>query len=56
VWVTPNGSHLAEMVSRLDEGGFELAIVDRRPLQQLRAVHEDASNGKLVGKTVITVV
>jgi NADPH:quinone reductase-like Zn-dependent oxidoreductase len=56
VWVTPNGSHLAEMVSRLDEGGFELAIVDRRPLQQLRAVHEDASNGKLLGKTVITVV
>ncbi|MDV8009202.1 NADP-dependent oxidoreductase [Rhodococcus sp. IEGM 1318] len=55
VWVTPNGSHLADMVSRLDDGLFELTIVGRRPLQQLRAVHEDASSGKLSGKTIITI-
>ncbi|ORI26564.1 NADP-dependent oxidoreductase [Rhodococcus sp. 1168] len=55
VWVTPNGAHLADLVSRLDDGRLELTIVDRRPLQQLRAVHEDAASGKLAGKTVITV-
>ncbi|MGG7099579.1 NADP-dependent oxidoreductase [Rhodococcus sp. 24CO] len=55
VWVTPNGSHLADMVSRLDEGRLELTVVDHRPLQQLRAVHEEAASGKLIGKTVITI-
>lgn len=55
VWVTPNGSHLADLVSRLDEGRLELTVVDHRPLQQLQAIHEDAASGKLVGKTVITV-
>lgn len=54
VWVTPNGSHLADLVSRLDQGRITLNIVDRRPLQELRAVHEDAAQGKLLGKTVLT--
>lgn len=55
VWVAPNGSHLADMVSRLDQGRFKLNIVDRRPLQEMRAVHEDAESGGLLGKTVLTV-
>lgn len=55
VWVTPNGSHLAELVSRLDQGRIKLNIVDRRPLQELPAVHEDAASGRLSGKTVLTV-
>ena len=55
VWVAPNGSHLADLVSRLDQGRITLNIVDRRPLQDLRAVHDDAGNGKLLGKTVLTV-
>lgn len=55
VWVTPNGSHLADMVSRLDQGRIKLNIVDRRPLQELRAVHEEAGIGTLLGKTILTV-
>jgi NADPH:quinone reductase-like Zn-dependent oxidoreductase len=55
VWVAPNGSHLTDLVSRLDQGRIKLNIGDRRPLQELRAVHEDATNGKLLGKTVLTV-
>lgn len=55
VWVTPNGSHLADLVSRLDQGRLKLNIVDRRPMQELRSVHDDASNGRLPGKTVLTV-
>lgn len=55
VWVAPNGSHLADMVSRLDQGKFKLNIVDRRPMLEMRAVHEDSKNGRLLGKTVLTV-
>ena len=55
VWVTPNGSHLADLVSRLDQGRIKLNIGDRRPLQELHAIHEDAENGKLLGTTVLTV-
>ena len=55
VWVAPNGAHLADMVSRLDQGRFKLNIVDSRPLQDMRAVHDDAESGMLLGKTVLTV-
>lgn len=55
VWVTPSGANLADMVARLDDGRIRLNVVDRRPLNQLRAVHEDAAAGTLSGKTVITV-
>jgi NADPH:quinone reductase-like Zn-dependent oxidoreductase len=55
VWVRPDGSHLAELVSRIDSGVLELHIADRRPLAELQAVHQDAGNGKLLGKTVIVV-
>lgn len=55
VWVAPNGAHLTDLVARLDDGRLELHVVDRRPLRDLPAVHEDASNGRLTGKTVLTV-
>lgn len=55
VWVAPSGANLADLVARLDDGRIELNIVDRRPLDQLRAVHSEAAAGKLAGKTVITV-
>ena len=55
VWVAPNGSHLADLVSRLDQGRISLNIADRRPLRDLPAVHEDAARGTLLGKTVLTV-
>lgn len=55
VWVAPNASHLADLVSRVDDGRLALHIVDRRPLEELPAVHEDAGSGRLPGKTVIVV-
>ncbi len=55
VWVVPDGSHLADLVSRIDEGRLQLHVIDRRPLQELRDVHQDSSNGTLRGKTVIVV-
>lgn len=55
VWVVPNGSHLADLVSRVDENRLQLHVVDRRPLKELPKVHEEASNGRLRGKTVILV-
>jgi NADPH:quinone reductase-like Zn-dependent oxidoreductase len=55
VWVGPDASHLADLVSRVDDGRLVLHVVDRRPLAELPAVHQDASDGKLLGKTVIVV-
>ena len=55
VWVRPNPSHLADLVSRVDDGRLALHIADRRPLAELPTVHEDAGSGRLLGKTVIVV-
>jgi NADPH:quinone reductase-like Zn-dependent oxidoreductase len=55
VWVGPDAAHLADLVSRVDNGLLKLHIADRRTLEELPAVHQDASNGKLLGKTVIVV-
>jgi NADPH:quinone reductase-like Zn-dependent oxidoreductase len=55
VWVGPHAAHLADLVRRVDEGRLRLHVVDRRPLRDLPSVHEEASNGKLTGKTVIVV-
>lgn len=55
VWVAPNGSHLADLVARVDAGRLALHVVDRRPLAELPAVHAESGAGTLAGKTVITV-
>jgi len=55
VWVAPSGANLADLVARLNAGSLVLTIADRRPLDQLRVVHEDAQAGRLTGKTLITV-
>jgi NADPH:quinone reductase-like Zn-dependent oxidoreductase len=55
VWVSPNAAHLADLVARVDDGRLKLHVVDRRPLEELPAVHENAGNGKLPGKTVIVI-
>ncbi|MGW3119491.1 NADP-dependent oxidoreductase [Streptomyces sp. NPDC001107] len=55
VFTRPDASHLADLVSRVDNGVLKLHIADRRPLEELPTVHEDESNGKLLGKTVIVV-
>jgi NADPH:quinone reductase-like Zn-dependent oxidoreductase len=55
VFTRPDAAHLADLVSRVDNGVLRLHIADRRPLEELPAVHQDESNGKLLGKTVILV-
>ncbi|WP_250032743.1 NADP-dependent oxidoreductase [Paractinoplanes maris] len=55
VWVSPDASHLADLVSRVDDGVLKLHVVDRRPMQDLPAVHQASAGGKLPGKTVIIV-
>ncbi len=55
VWVGPNAAHLKDLVARVDSGRLTLHIADRRPLVELADIHHDASNGRLVGKTVIIV-
>ncbi|WP_269461087.1 hypothetical protein [Actinoplanes derwentensis] len=39
----------------MDNGTLVPHIADRRPLAELPAVHQDASDGRLAGKTVIIV-
>lgn len=55
VWVGPDASALADLVARVDSGRLELHVVDRRPLEELAAVHEESGAGHLPGKTVIVV-
>ncbi|WP_204912100.1 alcohol dehydrogenase catalytic domain-containing protein [Microlunatus spumicola] len=55
VWVRPDTAHLADLVTRVDAGRLRLHVVDRRTLAELPAVHEDAGQGRLPGKTVILV-
>lgn len=55
VWVGPGAAPLADLVARVDDGRLRLHIAGRRTLRELPAVHEDASRGKLPGKTVIVV-
>ncbi|WP_407319968.1 NADP-dependent oxidoreductase [Isoptericola halotolerans] len=55
VWVASDGSHLADLVARVDGNRLAVHVVDRRPLAHLPAVHAESAAGTLVGKTVITV-
>jgi NADPH:quinone reductase-like Zn-dependent oxidoreductase len=55
VWVTPNGAHLSDLVTRVDRGQLAINIVHRRLLEELPQVHEDAANGRLTGKTVVVI-
>ncbi|MEZ0073061.1 NADP-dependent oxidoreductase [Planotetraspora sp. GP83] len=48
-----DAEQLAELVSRVDAGELTIYVAQRRPLDELRAVHEEAAAGKLPGKTVL---
>lgn len=55
VWVGPDAAGLADLVSRVDGGSLTLHIADRRPMDELAAVHDESGNGTLRGKTVIVI-
>jgi NADPH:quinone reductase-like Zn-dependent oxidoreductase len=54
VLVRSDASQLAELVARVDDGGLQIEVAERRPLADLAAVHDQAAAGRLAGKTVLT--
>ncbi|MFF4427006.1 NADP-dependent oxidoreductase [Streptomyces sp. NPDC001549] len=55
VFARSDADLLAELVALVDSGELHIHIADRRPLADLPAVHAAAAEGRLPGKTVITV-
>ncbi len=53
LWVRSDSGQLGELVAKIDAGVLQLHVADRRPMEQLGAVHEDAGAGRLTGKTVL---
>lgn len=54
VFVRSDAGQLAELVRRVDAGELKIHVAQRRPLAELRAVHDQADTGQLPGKTVLT--
>lgn len=54
VFARSDAAQLAELVSRVDAGDLKIDVAQRRPLAELRAVHDQAAAGRLPGKTVLT--
>ncbi|WP_019932458.1 NADP-dependent oxidoreductase [Nocardia sp. BMG111209] len=53
VFVRSDATQLAELVRRVDTGDLKIHVAQRRPLSDLAAVHDDATTGRLPGKTVL---
>jgi len=54
VFTRTDATQLAELVARVDAGDLKINVVERRPLTDLAAVHDQAAAGRLSGKTVLT--
>ncbi|MFD6888686.1 NADP-dependent oxidoreductase [Streptomyces sp. NPDC059957] len=48
-----DAGQLAELVARVDAGDLKIHVAQRRPLSDLRAVHDELGAQKLPGKTVL---
>ena len=48
-----DADQLAELVARVDAGDLRIDVAGRRPLTDLAAVHDEALDGRLAGKTVL---
>lgn len=48
-----DADQLAELANRVDAGSLKINVAQRRPLAELRAVHDEAAAGRLPGKTVL---
>lgn len=53
VFAYSNTDQLAGLVKRVDAGELKIDIAQRRPLAELRTVHDQAAAGELPGKTVL---
>ena len=54
LWVRSDAGQLTQLVAKVDAGLLRLHVADRRPMDELGAVHQDAGAGRLTGKTVLT--
>ena len=48
-----DAAQLAELTARVDAGELKIHVAQRRPLAELRAVHDEAAAGRLPGRTVL---
>jgi len=48
-----DAAQLADLVAKVDAGDLEIHVAQRRPLAELRTVHEELAARKLPGKTVL---
>jgi NADPH:quinone reductase-like Zn-dependent oxidoreductase len=48
-----DAAQLADLVNRVDSGDLKIYVAARRPLTDLAAVHDEATSGRLQGKTVL---
>lgn len=53
IFVRSDAAQLAGLVSRVDAGHLRIEVVDRRPLTDAAAVHDDSDAGRLPGKTIL---
>jgi NADPH:quinone reductase-like Zn-dependent oxidoreductase len=53
VFARSDAAQLTELVSRVDAGELKIEVAARRPLTDLAAVHDEATAGRLSGKTVL---
>ncbi len=53
VFVRSDAGQLAGLVRRVDDGQLRIEVVNRRPLAESAAVHEDSDAGRLHGKTIL---
>jgi NADPH:quinone reductase-like Zn-dependent oxidoreductase len=54
VFARSDAAQLTELVARVDAGELQIEVAERRPLTDLAAVHDQATAGRLPGKTVLT--
>jgi NADPH:quinone reductase-like Zn-dependent oxidoreductase len=53
VFVRPDRDRLAQLAALVDAGGLTVEVTRRIPLEQLPALHAEASAGPIVGKVVV---
>lgn len=54
VFARSDATQLTELIARVDAGELKIEVAERRPLTDLAAVHDEATAGRLAGKTVLT--
>ncbi|MFC5830929.1 zinc-binding dehydrogenase [Nonomuraea insulae] len=48
-----DATQLTELIARADAGELKIEVAERRPLTDLATVHDEATAGRLAGKTIL---